>query len=146
MVPISVVALFSSLAGARTKGIRVPFFVSIGTELVGCICLLFVNSGTPAWMIAAIAVLFGLPQGMFATATQAAVYIQAPAKEIGTASGLQRTAQYIGAIAGMSLLGLMFGRQATDHAFHNVAVVMVALTACLLIVTIFDRTLPRGRV
>jgi hypothetical protein len=42
---------------------------------------------------------FGLPQGTFSTATQAAIYIQAPAEQIGAAAGLQLTAQYIGAIA-----------------------------------------------
>ena len=42
--------------------------------------------------------------GLTSTATQAAV-CQAPAAEIGTASGLQRTATYIGAITSTSLPG-----------------------------------------
>ena len=56
------------------------------------------------------------PTGLTSTATQAAVYIQAPAAEIGTASGLERTATYIGAITSTSLLGIMYGQHATDHA------------------------------
>jgi MFS family permease len=146
MLPISAVAALSSLVGARTKGIRWPFIVSIGSALAGCIGLLCITSATPAWIIAAVVVLFSLPQGMFSTATQAAVYIQAPAREIGTAAGLQRTAQYIGAIAGTSLLGLLYGQHATDHGFHSLAAVMGVLSAVLFIVTLFDRTLPRGRV
>jgi sugar phosphate permease len=90
--------------------------------------------------------LFGLPQGLFSTATQAAVYIQAPADAIGTAAGLQRTAGYLGAIAATSLLALMYGQRATDHGFHGLAVVLGVLSAFLLVVTIFDRTLPRGPV
>jgi len=74
---------------------------------------------------------------------QAAVYIQAPADEIGTAAGLQRTAGYIGAIAATSLLGLMYGKHATDHGLHSLAIVMGVLSAFLFIATIFDRTLPR---
>jgi MFS family permease len=97
-------------------------------------------------MIAAAVMLFGLPTGLTSTATQAAVYIQAPAAEIGTASGLQRTATYIGAITSTSLLGFIYGQHATDHGLHNLAAVMGALSVVLLIGTIFDRTLPRGPV
>jgi hypothetical protein len=72
------------------------------------------------------------------------VYIQAPAREIGTVSGLQRTATYSGAITSTSLLDVMYGQHATDHFLHNLGVVMGALSVVLLIGTIFDRTLPRG--
>jgi MFS family permease len=146
MLPVSVVGALSSLAGARTKGIRAPILVSIGSALLGSICLLFVDHATPAWIIAVVVMLFGLPQGLFSTATQAAVYIQAPADAIGTAAGLQRTAGYIGAIAATSLLAAMYGHRATDHSFHSLATVLGVLSASLLVVTIFDRTLPRGPV
>jgi MFS family permease len=143
MLPLSVIAVLSTLAGARTRGIRAPFIVSIASALLGCAGLLFVNRGTAAWEIAAVAVLFGLPQGLFSTATQAAVYLQSPADEIGTAAGLQRTAQYIGAIVATSVLGLLYGQRATDHGFHRVAVVMGVASGVLLLATILDPTLPR---
>ncbi|MUZ75288.1 MFS transporter [Agrobacterium vitis] len=146
MIPVSVVAAVSSVAGARSKGIRAPIIVSIASALIGCICLLGIDGETSVWIIAAAAMLFGLPQGMFSTATQAAVYIQAPAEDIGAAAGLQRTAQYIGAIAATSILGFLYGQHATDDGFHSVATVMGLLSAVLLFGTILDRTLPRGRV
>lgn len=146
MLPLCVAAALSSLVGGRTKGIRAPFIVSIGAALAGCVCLLVIDGSTSAWVIAGAAVLFGLPQGLFSTATQAAVYIQAPPSEIGTAAGLQRTAQYIGAITATSVLGLIYGQHATDRAFHHVLVVMGVLSGVLFVATIFDRTLPRGRV
>jgi MFS family permease len=108
-LPMSVVAAASSLTGVRTKGLRAPFLVSIGAALAGCICLLFVDSGSPIWMVAAAMTFFGVPLVTFSTATQAAVYIQAPAEEIGAAAGLQRTAQYIGAVAAASLLASLYG-------------------------------------
>jgi MFS family permease len=146
MFPVSVVGALSSLAGGRTKGIRAPMLVSMGAALLGCLCLLFVDHTTPAWLIAGVVMLFGLPQGLFSTATQAAIYLQAPPDAIGTAAGLQRTAGYIGAIAATSLLALLYGQRATDHGFHRLAVVLGACSAVLLVVTIFDRTLPRGSV
>ena len=84
--------------------------------------------------------------GMASTGTQAAIFLQAPASEIGMAAGLQRTFTYVGAIAAASLLGVVFGHRATDHGFHNLAIVMTIMTALLLVFTLLDRTLPRGAV
>ncbi len=140
-IPMSIVAAASSLMGTRTRSIRIPFLVSIGSALLGWAALLMVNSHTPARMIALAAIFFGAPQGMFSTATQTAIYIQAPPEEIGTAAGLQRTAQYVGAIAATSLLAVMFGQHATDHGLHSLAWVMAALSTILFITTAFDRTL-----
>ncbi len=145
-LPMSVIAAISSFSGARTKGIRAPFVIAIGSAVIGCACLLFVNAQSAVWWIAAAVVFFGPPQGMFSTATQAAIYIQAPASEIGTAAGLQRTAAYIGAIAATSLLGLVYGTQASDGGLHNLALIMGGVTALLFVFTLFDRTLPRTTV
>jgi MFS family permease len=146
MLPMSVGAGLTSFLGGRAKGLRVPFILSIGTMLAACVAFAAISAGAPAWVIAAAAVLFGLPQGMFAVTTQAAVYIQAPANEIGAAAGLQRTAFYLGAIIAASVLGLVYGRHATNAGFLDLTIVMGVLCAMLLIFTIFDRTLPRGHV
>jgi MFS family permease len=146
LLPISLTAALASQIGARSRGIRAPFIVGMAAALAGSLCLLLLDAATPALAMIALGVLLGLPQGLFSTATQAAVYIQAPAGEIGTAAGLQRTAQYLGAIVATSLLGLVYGQRATDHGFHLLAAIMAALSAALLISTIVDRTIPRGRV
>ena len=142
-LPMSIVAAASSLVGTRTKTIRTPFLISIGATLIGCIGLIFVTSATPVWLIAIAVIFFALPQGMFSTATQAAIYMQSPAEEIGTAAGLQRTAQYVGAIAATSLLAIMYGRHATDDGLHKLAIVMGVISAALFVGTLFDRTIPR---
>jgi nicotinamidase-related amidase/predicted MFS family arabinose efflux permease len=142
-LPMSVVAAAASLTGARTKGLRGPFLVSVGAALAGNLGLLFVDGASPLWMIVTAITLFGVTLGTFSFATQAAVYIQAPAEEIGTAAGLQRSAQYIGAIAAASLLASIYGERASDHGLHSLAAVAGALSAILFIVTLFDRTLAR---
>ena len=143
-LPMSVVAAGASLTGARAKGLRGPFLVSVGAALAGSVGLLLVDGASPVWMIVAAFTLFGVTLGTFSTATQAAVYIQAPAEQIGTAAGLQRTAQYIGAIAAASLLASIYGQRASDHGLHSLAAAAAALSAILFIVTLFDRTLPRA--
>jgi MFS family permease len=146
MLPMSVAAGISSFVGGRTKGIRMPFVVSIGVMVLGCAALGAVTFGANVWLIAGAAVLLGFPQGMFFVSTQAAVYIQARASEIGAASGLQRTASYFGAIVAASILALAYGQRATNAGFLTLTIIMAATGAVLFIFTIFDRTLPRGRV
>lgn len=141
-LPMSVVAAVSSITGARTRGLRGPFVVGIGAALVGCICLAGADRDTPIWFLTFAITLFGVPLGSFSTATQAAVYIQAPAAEIGTAAGLQRTATYVGAMAAASLLAMMYGQHATDDGLHGLAAVMGILSGLLLIATLLDRTIP----
>ncbi|MGB6987283.1 MAG: MFS transporter [Candidatus Aquilonibacter sp.] len=145
-LPMSLAAAGSSFLGGRTQGIRLPFIASMALMVVGCIALGVVSGGASPWILAAAATLVGLPQGMFSVSTQAAVYIQAPPKEIGAAAGLQRTAFYFGAIIAASALGLLYGQHASSNGFLHLTIVMGTLSALLLIFTIFDRTLPRGRV
>jgi MFS family permease len=143
-IPMSIIAAISAVVGTRSKSIRTPFLISIGSGLVGCVALLLLNSSTPAWLIASAVIFFAAPQGMFSTATQAAVYTQAPAEEIGTAAGLQRTAQYLGAIAATSLLGLVYGQHATDQGLHRLALTMGVLSGVLFVATVFDPTISRS--
>src|ERR1700733_2112251 len=142
-LPMSIVAGICSLLAARTKGLRPPFVIAAIGGILGCVCLMFVHADTPAWFMATAAMFFGVPLGMASTTTQAAIYLQAPAAEIGTAAGLQRTFTYVGAIAATSLLGIFFGHKPSDSGIHSLAIVMACIAGLLLAFTLFDRTLPR---
>lgn len=143
-LPMSIVAAAGSLLGARSRGIRLPFILGAIGGLVGCISLMFLHSNTPAWLIATAVAFIGIPLGLTSSPTQTAIYLQAPASEMGVAAGLQRTFTYFGAIGAASLLGVMFGSKATDLGFHNLALVLTAASAFVLVFILFDRTLPRG--
>jgi predicted MFS family arabinose efflux permease len=145
-IPMSVVAAAASFLGARTRSIRTPFLIASGAALVGSLALLLlINHDSPVWLISAAVALFGLPIGMTSTATQAAVYIQAPPDKIGTASGLQRTAAYLGSIFSASLLALTFGEHATDAGFHVLMAVLAGLSAILVLAVLIDPTLPKAK-
>jgi MFS family permease len=147
MLPVSLTSTMSALIGARARGIRGPFIAGIAAALVGSLCLLlFVRSDASIWIIVGVGMLFGPAQGLVSTATQAAIYVQAPAAEMGAAAGLQRTAQYIGAIAATSLLAAAYGRHPTDHGLHSLAAAMAALAFVLLVSTVADPTIPRGKI
>ncbi|HET9974657.1 MAG TPA: hypothetical protein VFQ68_40945 [Streptosporangiaceae bacterium] len=83
---------------------------------------------------------FGFQNGVNVVANQAAMYAQAPAVATGAAAGLLRTSMYLGAIASASLIGLCYGRQATDAGLHRLAVILLIAAAALLAVTLADRS------
>jgi hypothetical protein len=143
-LPMSILAAVAAIAGARIRVIRTSFVIGTGACLAGSIGLFFIQGTTTPAIIAPIVMLFGLPQGLAATATQAAIYVQAPPESIGMAAGLQRTATYVGAIAATSLISALYGQQATDHGIHALAAVMGVVSFLLFVATIIDRTLPRG--
>ncbi|MCQ4084647.1 MFS transporter [Streptomyces sp. RB6PN25] len=144
MLPMSVAAAVCSLLGARTKGIRAPLTLAAALLVCGSAALLLAYRRTPLALLLLVAVLFGLPQGLSSTGNQAAVYAQAPPGGTGAAAGLQRTAQYIGAITAAALIGLYYGRRATDAGLHAMAATVAVLGLALFAVTVADRALRPG--
>ncbi|MGW2225868.1 MFS transporter [Streptomyces formicae] len=141
MLPMSLAALACSLLGARTKGIRAPLTVAAVLLAVGSALLLVTTGATPLAVLLLAGACFGIPQGLMGTGNQAAVQQFAPADAIGSAAGLQRTAQYIGAITASGLIGLAYGRQADDGGLHLMAVVGGVLALVLVVLTVTDRAL-----
>ncbi|MDJ1132780.1 MFS transporter [Streptomyces iconiensis] len=141
LLPMSLAAAASSLLGARTKGIRGPLTLAAVLLGAGSCALLPAHGSTPLAALLLASVLFGLPQGLAGTGNQAAVAAQAPAGSVGAAAGLQRTAQYLGAITASSLIALFYGHRADDAGLHLIAVTVAGLSLALLVLTITDRAL-----
>ncbi len=144
MLPMSVSALVCSLLGARTKGIRTPLTIGCVLLTVGSGILAVLGTASPLILVLLAGVCFGIPQGLIGTSNQAAVQSHAPARDIGSAAGLQRTAQYIGAITASSLIALAYGQRASDAGLHLMAVAAGVLGVLLIVLTVTDRAL-RGR-
>nr|WP_306323228.1 MULTISPECIES: MFS transporter [unclassified Streptomyces] len=144
MLPMSLAAMVCSLLGARTKGIRAPLVVAGVLLTSGAGLLAFLDGDTPLVLLLVAGACFGIPQGFVGTCNQAAVQEYAPAAEIGSAAGLQRTAQYIGAITASSLIALAYGQRASDGGLHLMAGVSVVLGVLLVGLTVTDRALRRS--
>jgi sugar phosphate permease len=80
--------------------------------------------------------------GAAAAGNQTALYGQAPADQLGTASGLLRTFGYIGSIAASAITGIVFHTSVSDHGMHLIAWIMVGVSAALVLVSVLDRALP----
>ncbi|MGW1892697.1 MFS transporter [Streptomyces sp. NPDC002004] len=143
MLPMSLAALVCSLLGARTRGIRAPLVVACVLLAAGAGMLMCVSGATPLSVLLLAGACFGAPQGLMGTSNQAAVQQYAPPDDIGSAAGLQRTAQYIGAITASSLIALAYGQRVTDAGLHLMAAASAVLGVLLVVLTVTDRALRR---
>ncbi|MGK5637446.1 MFS transporter [Streptomyces sp. URMC 126] len=144
MLPMCAVAAVCSWTGARRATVRGPLLVGTLAMVAASAALAFTGPGTPMAVLVLVGVVFGVPNGLNAVGNQTALYAQAPAGRTGTAAGLFRTAQYVGAVASTSVIGLVYGDRATTGGLHTAAVVLTALGALLLPATLFDRALRRA--
>jgi MFS family permease len=140
-LPLSIMSMVTSLLAARTKTLRAPLALAAFALLAGCGGLFLLGDHPSRIMIGVVGILFGVAQGTNSVANQAAVYEQAPAREIGSAAGLQRTAGYLGAVAASSLLGFFYGSEATTAGLHSLARTMMVLSALLCAGTLLDPSL-----
>ncbi|MEW2435554.1 MFS transporter [Streptomyces caniferus] len=144
LLPMSLAAAVCSIVGARTKGIRAPLTLAAVCLALGSGVFLLLPGSGPLIALLCAGALFGIPQGLASTGNQAAVYAQAPADGVGAAAGLQRTAQYLGAITASGLIGLLYGQRATDSGLHEMALIGIVLGLLLLLLTLADRGLRPG--
>jgi MFS family permease len=145
LLPMSAVAVVASAASGRPNGIRARLIANSLALIAGSALLLFIGTGTWLVTLVGVAAVFGLGQGLTSVTNQTALYSQAPTAQMGTASGLFRTAQYLGAIAASTLIALCFGAQATSAGLHHLALALAVIGVVLLAVTVFDGALRGTR-
>ena len=102
MFPIFGVGIVSTLVASRL-GRRVSPRVllligSLAVVTAGVVVIVVFHESTPIWAIALVSVLFGVPNGFNNLGNQFLLHESAPAGSAGTASGIYRTSQYLGAI------------------------------------------------
>jgi len=121
--------------------IRGALVIAAVTSLVASLGVLLLSSRAPLPWFVVITVVFGLAQGTNSFGNQGALYTQAPAARMGTASGLLRTFGYLGAIASSAVMGVLFRGGADDHGLHVMAWILVASSIAVLVMTLADRAL-----
>lgn len=141
LLPMSVVAVCAAAFSGRATGIRARLVVVAVALLAGSVALLFVGDTT--WLVGLLALVavFGLAQGLTSVANQTTLYRESPAETMGTASGLFRTAQYLGAIVASTVIAQCYGVHADSAGLHHLGMVLVVISAVLLVVTVADRGL-----
>jgi MFS family permease len=139
MMPSFVVAAAVSALAARARNVRPPLIAGAAALTAGSLALCVLHARSPLWLMITVSVVFGLQNGLNVVSNQTAMYGQAPAGATGAAAGLLRTSMYLGAIASASLIGVCFGRQASDAGLHRLALILAVASVVLLFSTIAGR-------
>lgn len=141
VLPTSLTAIVVAWFTGRRNGIRSKLFVGTMSTVAASAALLALNRGTAIWVLIGVGLLAGTTQGMNGLANQNALFRQADAARMGTASGLLRTFQYLGAILSSAAVAIVFRAGASSHGLHDLAVVMIGCGMLLLAVVLADRSL-----
>jgi MFS family permease len=141
LLPMGAVAALVCWPLARRNLVRGPLIAAAVSMVAGSAGILFLTDRSPVFLIVAVMLVFGITIGTTTIGNQTALYRQAPAGQIGTASGLFRTFGYVGSIASAAITGIAFHHGPTDHALHSLALVLIGAGAVVLAMTLLDRRL-----
>jgi len=145
VVPIAAVGVVSTVLASAwiRRGSLVPTLLVGNVSLIGAgvLIALTLTVSTHWWALLLVAALLGVPNGFNNMANQNELYSVA-GDEIGAASGLLRTTQYVGANLSAALIEVLVAGSISDTGLHRVGWGIAAISALLLLVTL---TGLRGR-
>jgi MFS family permease len=146
LLPMGAVSALLSSPLARRNLVRGPLVVAALSMLVGSAGIMLLTSTSPAIVIVLVSLIFGVTSAATTVGNQTALYLSAPADQIGTASGLFRTFGYLGTITSSVIGSIVFRDGASDQGLHSLGLVLVAAGVAVLLLTVLDRRLMgRGR-
>lgn len=135
MLPTSLVAIACAMFGSRLKP-RLSLLLGCIGALAGAVMLLLLHAESSGLAVMAASAVLGIPNGMNPVSEQATLALHARPSHMGVASGLLRTAGYIGAMLASSLIAITFGGGISgDRPLHTMATVLVTLAAILVVVS-----------
>ncbi|MGP5248326.1 MFS transporter [Corynebacterium variabile] len=134
-------ALVCSWIVARSTSVRGPLTAAAIALIPGALLMAFVDAGSTLIYLLLLVGVFGITQGFGSVCSQEVVYRSAPKEQMGSASGLSRTAIQIGAIVASSIIGPVFGESATDAGVHTLAWIVLALGLAGTLLTVTDKAL-----
>jgi MFS family permease len=136
LTPMFLAAIPMAALTARWARLRVPLIGTAIGLVVACVSLLPLSAETSLWALAGVSVLFGVQNGMAAVSNQADMYVASPPDLAGTAAGLLRASQYVGAIVASFLISVAYGDSATDGGLHRLTLAMLVLAVLVLVLTV----------
>jgi MFS family permease len=142
-LPMFAVAILVSTTTGRRKGVRAKLLVGATGQIAACALLLLLHSGSTIWLLVAVSVVFGVPQGLNNLALQNSVYYQAEPERMGSSAGLLRTFGYLGAIVASAANGAFLSQRADTTGLHHLTWFMLAIAILFLAVTVADPGLSR---
>jgi MFS family permease len=145
ILPLTAVSIVVVRPVSGRNLVRGPLIVAAVSLVLPALGVLLLTTRSPVILIVAVTLIFGIALGTGIAGNQTALYGQASADQVGTAAGLFRTFSYIGSIASSAITGIVFRTSVTDHGLHIIAIILVAVGAVVLVMTVVDRQLKTPR-
>ena len=142
LVPFSALSIVIARVVSGKSWIRWPLILAGVSLLLLATVMMIVTHLSSIYLLIGMTLLFGFTNGLSSFANQAALYLQTTSDEIAVAAGLYRTSSYIGAIFSSSIIGITFGKAATDAGLHSLAWILGGLGVVVVLLTVLDRRLP----
>ncbi|MFF8991246.1 MFS transporter [Streptomyces sp. NPDC014983] len=143
-IPTFLVAIGVAIVSGRRPGVRGKLLLGAAGQIVACLVMLTLGTGSALWMLFLVTLVFGIPQGLNNLALQNSVYFQADPERIASSAGLLRTFAYIGSMVASSATAASFGQRADTGGMHQLAWVMLGAGVLYLLLTVLDRRLGRA--
>ena len=147
MLPLAGLGAITALLAGRLErrsGSRPLLVIGSVVLAIAGLALTRTSSTAPIGVLVALSALLGLPNGFNSMGNQTSLYKAAPADQMGSASGLYRTSQYVGANLAAAVMELVFAGPATDAGLHRLAWVVLCLGAVLAVTALTSRH-PLGK-
>ncbi|RQT21404.1 MFS transporter [Burkholderia contaminans] len=144
MLPVAGIGTVTTMLATRIvhrHGARPVLVIGSAMLCIGSVVMSLMTSSLPIAAIVLLSIVFGIPNGFNNLGNQATLYQSTPHDRIGTASGLYRTAQYVGGSLSFALVGLALGHPASDHGLRELAVVLAVISVVLLLNAVSSRHL-----
>ncbi|SEG94987.1 Nicotinamidase-related amidase [Actinacidiphila yanglinensis] len=141
LLPMGLLSAVAARLVTNRVSVRTPLIAAAVLLVLGSTAALFLTSSTPVIAVIGVTAVFGIMSGISNLSNQTALYREAPPEKLGTASGLLRTFGYVGSIASATLTGIAFRSHVSDSGLHHVSLILIAIGAVVLLMTVFDRRL-----
>ena len=145
LLPMFVVAITVTSVFGRREQVRGKLLVGGALQVLAFLGLLLLHDDSPLWLVVAVVVVVGVPQGLIGLANQNALYRQADPDRLGSSAGLLRTFMYLGAMLAAAANAAAFPDRADTAGLHGLAVVLTVVAVLLLLMSALDRSLGRRR-
>jgi MFS family permease len=152
MIPVFGTGVVSTLLATRLSAAYAPRTLLVvggaAFAVAGALLAMTVTTQAPIWLLIVVGALLGLPNGFNNLGNQSILQIASPASGVGIASGLYRTAQYVGAALSAAVVALLLDPGSADGGIRAlgavIGVVGLALMVLNLIAGLRERRTPLG--
>lgn len=140
-LPTMILGAAATIWAGKNSKLFFQLMLTAGMLLVGGVMLVLLGADSPLWWLLLAMAAFGIPHGVCSVANQAALYVQAPANAMGSASGLSRTFTNIGAMVASAVISIVFGEEPTTSGMRIIAVILLCAAGALFVLTVTDKNL-----